>query len=108
MLFQPIFFSLLPQAKVSGKDSDSRIADYALDHLGDQAMLLLPTHGGKAAATAQRRLYKSISQSAAVPDEVKQKLVSLLAAEFSKKVSGRTGGLTGWVGGRKGRREADG
>lgn len=50
------------QARVAGKESDSRIADYALDHLGDQPMLLLPTHGGRAAASAQRRLYKSISQ----------------------------------------------
>lgn len=47
---------------MAGKESDSRIADYALDHLGDQPMLLLPTHGGKASASAQRRLYKSISQ----------------------------------------------
>lgn len=45
-------------------------------------MLMLPTHGGKA-ANAQRRLYKSLSQG--LPEDLKQKLVSLLAAEFSKK-----------------------
>jgi hypothetical protein len=71
------------QAKVAGKASDFRIADYALDHLGDQPLLMLPTHGGKA-ANAQRRLYKSLSTG--LPDDLKQKLVSLLAAEFSKKV----------------------
>ena len=72
---------------MAGKSSDFRIADYALDHLGDQPMLMLPTHGGKA-ATAQRRLYKSLSTG--LPEDLKQKLVSLLAAEFSKKV--RAGG----------------
>ena len=45
---------------------------------------MLPTHSGGKAGTAQRRLYKSLSSG--LPDDLKQKLVSLLAAEFSKKV----------------------
>ena len=43
------------QAKESGKASDFRIADYALDHLGDQPLLMLPTHSGGKAGTAQQR-----------------------------------------------------
>jgi hypothetical protein len=70
---------------VAGKASDSRIADYGLDHLGDAPLLMLPTHGGRA-ANAQRRLYRSLSSG--LPEDLKQKLVSLLAAEFSKKVRG--------------------
>jgi hypothetical protein len=73
----------VPQAKVAGKHGDSRIADYALDHLGDQPLLLLPTHGGSA-ASEKRRLYRTLSTD--LPDDLKQKLVSLLAAEYSKKV----------------------
>ena len=78
--------TLLPklrvQAKFSGRQ-ESRVADYALDMLGDAATLLLPTQGEKEEQTAGK-LYRSLSNE--MPDELKQKLVSLLAAEFSKKV----------------------
>lgn len=47
-----------------------------------QAMLIVPTHGGR----TQRRLYRSLSQG--LPDDLTQKLASLLAAEFSKKGEG--------------------
>lgn len=70
------------QAKFSGRQ-ESRVADYALDVLGDAATLLLPTQEEKDDQTAGR-LYRSLSTD--MPDELKQKLVSLLAAEFSKKV----------------------
>ena len=83
---------------MAGKASDFRIADYALDRLGDQPMLMLPTHGGKA-ANAQRRLYKSLSSG--LPEDLKQKLVSLLAAEFSKKVY-VSGGWRGGGGAKEG------
>ena len=78
--------TLLPklrvQAKFSGRQ-ESRVADYALDVLGDAATLLLPTQEEKEEQTAGK-LYRSLSNE--MPDELKQKLVSLLAAEFSKKV----------------------
>lgn len=45
-------------------------------------MLIVPTHGGR----TQRRLYRSLSQG--LPDDLTQKLASLLAAEFSKKGEG--------------------
>ena len=45
-------------------------------------MLIVPTHGGR----TQRRLYRSLSQG--LPDDLTQKLASLLAAEFSKKGAG--------------------
>lgn len=70
------------QAKFSGRQ-ESRVADYSLDLLGDAATLLLPTQEEKDDHTAGR-LYRSLSTE--MPDELKQKLVSLLAAEFSKKV----------------------
>lgn len=70
---------------MSGKHSEFRISDYALDHLGDLPMLLLPTHGGKS-ASEKRRMMRSLSTE--LPDDLKQKLVSLLAAEYSKKVGG--------------------
>ena len=60
---------------------------YSLDHLGDQAMMLLPTHGSQG-SRAQRSFYSELAPE--LHDELKQKLVSLLAAEFSKKV--RAGG----------------
>lgn len=78
--------TLLPklrvQAKISGRQ-ESRVADYSLDALGDATTLLLPTQEEKEAKSANR-LYRSLSNE--MPEELKQKLVSLLAAEFSKKV----------------------
>lgn len=73
------------QAKVSGRSTESRVADFSLDTLGDTPMMMLPTHGepGAHGGTA-RRLYRTLSTD--LPDELKKKLVSLLAAEFSKKV----------------------
>lgn len=72
------------QAKIAGRQ-ESRVADYALDDLGNQPMLLLPTQDGerKEEKTA-KRLYRTLSSD--MPAELKQRLVSLLAAEFSKKV----------------------
>ena len=43
-----------------------------------------PSAQGGKAANMQRRLYKTLSTE--LPDDLKQKLMSLLAAEFSKKV----------------------
>ncbi|KAL6785838.1 hypothetical protein ACKKBG_A00370 [Auxenochlorella protothecoides x Auxenochlorella symbiontica] len=83
---QPMLMNKLRvQARVVGRASESRTADYAPDQLGDAPVLMLPTHGGAAErASAEGRLSRTLS--AEVPDVVKQKLVSLLAAEFSKKV----------------------
>ena len=74
------------QAKITGRQ-ESRVADYALDDLGEAPMMLLPTQDGerKEDKTA-KRLYRTLSTD--LPDDLKQKLVSLLAAEFSKKVRG--------------------
>lgn len=78
--------TLLPklrvQAKISGRQ-ESRVADYSLDVLGDATTLLLPTQEEKEENSANR-LYRSLSNE--MSEELKQKLVSLLAAEFSKKV----------------------
>ena len=78
--------TLLPklrvQAKISGRQ-ESRVADYSLDVLGDATTLLLPTQEEKESKSANR-LYRSLSNE--MSEELKQKLVSLLAAEFSKKV----------------------
>lgn len=78
--------TLLPklrvQAKITGRQ-ESRVADYSLDVLGDAMTLLLPTQEEKEEKSA-KKLYRSLSNE--MPEELKQKLVSLLAAEFSKKV----------------------
>lgn len=75
------------QAKVVGRTSEGKVSDFVLDRLGDAPMMLLPTHGdGEAARRGDKagRIYRTLSND--VPDELKKKLVSLLAAEFSKKV----------------------
>ena len=72
------------QAKVAGRTTESRVADFSLDELGDAPMMMLPTHGETAAGGTARRLYRTLSTD--LPEELKKKLVSLLAAEFSKKV----------------------
>lgn len=73
------------QAKITGRQ-ESRVADYALDDLGEAPMMLLPTQDGERKEDkAAKRLYRTLSTD--LPDDLKQKLVSLLAAEFSKKVS---------------------
>ena len=72
------------QAKITGRQ-ESRVADYALDDLGEAPMMLLPTQDGERKEDkAAKRLYRTLSTD--LPDDLKQKLVSLLAAEFSKKV----------------------
>ena len=78
--------------------SHSKVMDYSLDHLGDLPMMAVPTQGGKA-AKMQRKLYRSLSTE--LPNDLKQKLVTLLAAEFSKKVGLRVGG---WGSGAQGSR----
>ncbi len=75
------------QAKVVGRASEGKVSDFVLDRLGDAPMMMLPTHGDQDAAKRTDkagRIYRTISND--VPDELKKKLVSLLAAEFSKKV----------------------
>lgn len=72
------------QAKVIGRATEARVADFSLDKLGDAPMMLLPTHGETTPGTAARRIYKTLSTD--LPEELKKKLASLLAAEFSKKV----------------------
>jgi hypothetical protein len=71
------------QAKVSGRQ-ESRVADYALDHLGEAATLLLPTQEGDKKDDQTKKLYRSLSTD--FPEDLKKKLVSLLAVEFSKRV----------------------
>ena len=75
------------QAKVVGRSSEGKVSDFVLDTLGDAAMMMLPTHSeGDASKRRDKagRLYRTLSNE--VPEELKKKLVSLLAAEFSKKV----------------------
>lgn len=71
------------QAKVSGRQ-ESRVADYSLDHLGEAATLLLPTQEGDKKDDQTKKLYRSLSTD--FPEDLKKKLVSLLAVEFSKRV----------------------
>ena len=81
------------QARLAdGASAEARVADYALDALGDGALLSLPTHGGTGGTGVSgrsgglaRRLERTLSTD--MPDELKQRLVSLLAAEFAKKAS---------------------
>ena len=70
------------QAKIRGRQ-EYQVADFSLDDLGDAPIMLLPTQEGKEEKTT-KTLYRTLSNE--MPDELKQKLVSLLAAEFSKKV----------------------
>jgi hypothetical protein len=70
------------QAKVVGRSTDARVADYFIDYLGDKPMLALPTHGSGPSGQSAH-IYRTLSRE--LPDQLKQKLVSLLAAEFSKK-----------------------
>jgi hypothetical protein len=73
------------QAKVVRRASEGKVSDFVLDRLGDAPMMMLPTHGEAAKRNEKAgRIYRTISND--VPDELKKKLVSLLAAEFSKKV----------------------
>lgn len=75
------------QAKVVRRASEGKVSDFVLDRLGDAPMMMLPTHGDQEAAKRSGKagkIYRTISND--VPDELKKKLVSLLAAEFSKKV----------------------
>ena len=75
------------QAKVAGRMSEGKVSDFVLDRLGDAPMMLLPTHGeGEVPRRGDKagRIYRTLSND--VPDELRKKLVSLLAAEFSKKV----------------------
>lgn len=80
--------TLLPklrvQARVGQNAVESRVADYSLDYLGDAPMMMLPTHNKPQLSIQNNKLYDSLS--ADLPQELKRKLASLLAAEFSKKV----------------------
>ena len=77
------------QAVCIDKIGQKRTAVYQLDRPGAQVPLLLPTvnagnqpvEGSSAFSHVQ-----SLSKEKNVPKDVKQKLSSLLAAEFSKKV----------------------
>ena len=71
------------QARVGARAAESRVADYSLDHLGDAPMMMLPTHKDTS-KKGDESLYNRFA--AEFPDELKKKLVNLLAAEFSKKV----------------------
>ncbi len=73
------------QAVTIDKVGQKRTAVYPLDRPGNQMPLLLPTvnAGGQTAAFSH---VQSLSKAPNVSNDVKQKLSSLLAAEFSKKV----------------------
>lgn len=80
----------LLQAREKGRMGTSQIAHYDLDRLGVQAALHLPTADSNAVKSGSIDQMQTFHQTFQdnmpdMPDDVKQRLASLLAAEFSKK-----------------------
>lgn len=80
--------TLYLQAVCIDKVGQKRTAVYQLDRPGAQVPLLLPTvnAGNQTGGSSAFSHVQSLSKEKNVPKDVKQKLSSLLAAEFSKKV----------------------
>lgn len=75
------------QAREKGRMGTSQIAHYDLDRLGVQAPLHLPTADSSAVKGGSIDQMQTLQDNMPdMPDDVKQRLASLLAAEFSKKV----------------------
>ena len=95
------------QAVNVDKIGQKRTAVYPMDRPGQQAPLLLPTVHAQGSSSAALSHVQSLSKAPNVTNDIKQKLSSLLAAEFSRKVrsvaislhvipSGRSGTLSAW------------
>ena len=76
------------QARVKGRLGQSQVAHYNLDRLGVQTALHLPSTESTPGSSGNISRYQTLQDTMPdMPDDVKQRLTSLLAAEFSKKVS---------------------
>lgn len=76
------------QARVKGRLGQSQVAHYNLDRLGVQTALHLPSTESNPGSSGNISRYQTLQDTMPdMPDDVKQRLTSLLAAEFSKKVS---------------------
>ena len=75
------------QARVKGRLGQSQVAHYNLDRLGVQTALHLPSTESTPGSSGNISRYQTLQDTMPdMPDDVKQRLASLLAAEFSKKV----------------------
>jgi len=75
------------QARVKGRLGQSQVAHYNLDRLGVQHALHLPSVESTPGSSGNINRFQTLQDSMPdMPDDVKQRLTSLLAAEFSKKV----------------------
>ena len=75
------------QARVKGRLGQSQVAHYNLDRLGVQHALHLPSMESTPGSSGNINRFQTLQDSMPdMPDDVKQRLTSLLAAEFSKKV----------------------
>ena len=78
------------QARVKGRLGQSQVAHYNLDRLGVQHALHLPSVESTPGSSGNIHRFQTLQDNMPdMPDDVKQRLTSLLAAEFSKKVQQR-------------------
>lgn len=75
----------LLQAHVKGKLGRPMSAEYSLDELGVKRSLFLPSIMKTFRSVGRSHRLRSI-ENANVPDDLKEKVASLLAQEFSKQV----------------------
>ena len=74
------------QARVKGRLGQSQVAHYNLDRLGVQSALHLPSMESSPGSSGNISRFQTLQDTMPdMPDDVKQRLASLLAAEFSKK-----------------------
>ncbi|KAL0018632.1 hypothetical protein WJX77_009530 [Trebouxia sp. C0004] len=79
--------SMTIRARVKGRLGQSQVAYYNLDRLGVQHALHLPSMESTPGSSGNINRFQTLQDSMPdMPDDVKQRLTSLLAAEFSKKV----------------------
>lgn len=72
---------------MKGRLGQSQVAHYKLDRLGVQHALHLPSMESTPGSSGNINRFQTLQDSMPdMPDDVKQRLTSLLAAEFSKKV----------------------
>ena len=76
------------QARVKGRLGQSQVAHYNLDRLGVQSALHLPSMESTPGSSGNISRFQTLQDTMPdMPEDVKQRLASLLAAEFSKKAS---------------------
>ena len=74
------------QARVKGRLGQSQVAHYNLDRLGVQSALHLPSMESTPGSSGNISRFQTLQDTMPdMPEDVKQRLASLLAAEFSKK-----------------------